>query len=324
MDIEAFIDILDTHGIEYKTVGSSVCLKYCPACESDSYKVYLREVDDNLLGKCFKVSCAQGYSSFSYLLKMDLSYQEVLSLHGQDALTSFQMLNPVFFQEMMEGKIIKKEEKTNKIDNIDISKFMKISDWPDNPVSLYAKNRGACEEFYDRIYINPTDYAVVFLIKEDDKVLGYQQRFIKSSSNKDKTRNSEGFSKAGNLLLFPHETGDILICEGPFTALSAYHFGYYGICTFGASISEHQLKRISEISDFTGKDIGVSFDNDEAGSKGLKIIKNYFKKQNKNIFSIEFDNKYNDLNDVYMDGAKVFKKDTEEIIESWLPEIKIW
>lgn len=324
MNVEELAEILEGRGIEFRLVGSSINLLYCPACESNEYKVYLYDVNSAVLGKCFKASCSEGYSSFKYLLRYGLSLEDVRAIHGEDALTSLKMLDPQYFADLANTAHPSKAVKVKVAPDLDISNFMKISQWEDHPAALYAKSRGAVPTFYDRIWINPGYQSVVFLLIENSILTGYQQRFINARSNKDKTRNSTGFSKTETILQFPHDTGDILICEGPFTALSAWHYGYYGICTFGASISEYQLKRIAELAKIHNRNIGVAFDRDEAGEKGFKIIKSYFKRQNKEIFRVVTDENHNDLNDAWKAGAKVSKKDDEEISEDALPEVNFW
>ena len=57
----------------------------------------------------------------------------------------------------------------------------------------------------------------------------------------------------------------MVVCEGPFDAISLQIKGVNATCTMGCSVSEHQVEALK---DFTGRII-IGYDNDEAGKRGV-------------------------------------------------------
>jgi len=330
MKQEDFTDALEEIGVAWQEIGQSIVIQSCPACGSQNWKVHLKverpNEEEPFLGKCFAGQCQEGYSSFKYLLAAGMEWVDVMRVHGKDPTSSLRGLTPNV-DELLE--MVTESEPTLKLgDAIEesiLANFFKISDWLDHPASIYAIKRGVPPEFYDRVLIDPETNAVVFVVQTDDGVAGYQRRFIDPVSPRLKTKTSSGFRSHQNLMHFPREGAKILVCEGPFTALAAWHFGYYGVCTFGSGVSGEQVKLISELSDRLLQPVGVAFDLDAAGQKGFAAIRSGMFWKNQEIFKVEVDAPDLpvgfDLNDAWQKGMKI-----REVATKWngpaIPEIQ--
>jgi hypothetical protein len=308
MTLDEFTAFLDHHGIDYKPSGVSLVLKSCPACGSEDWKVRLRvigvEDDEPFLGRCQHGQCEEGYSSFKYLLMMGIPGSEIRALHGNDDKINYESLNPDLFKSAV-TTTSKSSDVSETETSVDLSKFMPISAWPDHPAAKYAIKRGAVPEFYDRILIDPDKNAVVFVCYDDNRAVGYQKRFVTVTDPNLKAMSSLGFQKSQNLMAFPRNNAEIIVCEGPFTALSAYHFGYYGVCTFGANISELQVDKIIDISNRQGMDIGVAGENDVASKNCFDKLRKAMYWFNKGVFCLSA--MEGDLNDAWQRGGTIVK-----------------
>lgn len=326
MDLDDFKEFLEEYGIEYYEAGQSLCLKECPACGSSRFKVLLRvhnvdldEDDGVFFGRCQRGSCEEGYSSIKYLLRMGVPKHEVLTLHGRDPIAALEnFANPglkpkkdeLAFTGLESNNSTPKEE-PEKV--ISISEFHKISAWPNYPASLYAIKRGVTEHFYDEILVDVDVNAVVFICRNaNGDPIGYQKRFVKPTNPDMKTQTSAGWSKTKHILNYPND-GDILICEGPFTAVSAWSYGFHAVCTFGSHVSNQQIEQIIEIAEKTGKEIGVAAENDKAGLKAYKAVRSHMYWKDRKIFRV-YPETGKDLNDSWQAG-KTYKVETND---DWL------
>jgi len=308
MNLEEFKGILDRYGIGYRESGVSLVLETCPACGSRTFRVRLRvhglKPGEGFFGRCQKGSCEEGYSSFKYLLKIGVPHEEVAAIHGQDPSASLKQLDPVredFVEAFLPETVKDVVEK-----DLDISKFFKIPDWLDHPVAKYAIKRGVQPEHYNTVRIDHENYSVVFICWSGETVLGFQKRFISATNQKDKTRSSLGFQRSEHILEFSRDGADIAVCEGPFTALSAWHFDYHGVCTFGSNISDKQVELILQLANKKGTDVGVAFEDDAAGRKCFDKLRKTLYWENKKVYKIVSDTK-GDLNDVWQKGGKVWR-----------------
>ena len=256
MILEDFIRFLDDKGINYRQKDDKLILAECPECGSFKYKVALFtdriEEEGKLIGKCIK--CDAPYTSFSYLLKLGFDIQEVKTLHKYAAVP---MVNDDGYAtlDLELNREIVKELYVPQV--ISLASFFKMSEWLDHPASQYSIKRGIPTELYDQIMIDPVLGAVVFVCYEDGKPVGFQRRLLHPFDPAQKTLSSEGWQKTQHILRFPNK-GNLLVCEGPFTAVSGYRFGYDSICTFGAGVSNRQLELILDLAVDTGKSIGVA------------------------------------------------------------------
>jgi DNA primase len=145
--------------------------------------------------------------------------------------------------------------------------------------------------------------AVVFIVKNSKgEVIGAQRRFVNSDFGS-KTKTSHGFEKSKHIMVY-NRNANIAICEGPFTALSAWHYGYCAVCTFGSGITAEQLDLINSLSDELESNVFVAEDNDAAGKKYSDSICSYFYWKNKPIGILK-SNTGNDLNDCWKEKGKL-------------------
>ncbi|EFX62178.1 hypothetical protein DAPPUDRAFT_337321 [Daphnia pulex] len=265
-ELEDFQYTLDELGITWRVSGKSLAIRDCPACGNQNYKVLFNlhaheEGDEQFFGRCLKGSCQERYSSIKYLVMSGMSRQEALSAHNVDPT---KMMNQAFTAD-------EKPQVNNIIPEIksiiDTSQFCNIEDAPDHFVSKYAKRRGYIDKYQDKIKIDLNDNSVVFLVFDDDLCIEYQKRFVSPTANP-KTKMSPGF-KRERLLTF-HGGPGLVICEGPFTALSAAHYGFTGICTFGSDISKAYLDAIIQLAQKRSEPLYYALESDDAASnKGL-------------------------------------------------------
>lgn len=311
MNLEEFEILLEENGFEYYTSGKSIALKECPTCGGNNFKVLLRveDVDESqpFFGRCQKGSCRQGYSSISWLVKMGMPFQEAQIAHGLNPAENFKknVIEEHEFSNISKPEF-RTQEKKEQVIYHDTSRLLSVEDWVNHPVSQYAMKRGYVGTFGDIIKVDKSEGAVVFLVLDKDgNCVGYQKRFLYPSNPDIKTKSSKGFKSNEHLLWFENqEDDDIVICEGPFTALSAWHYGYTGVCTFSAHLGKKQLEDIMVVAMARGVNIGVAFDRDKAGLTGLNKIKNFMHWNDIKTFEIQ-PKSGNDLNDSWQNESGI-------------------
>lgn len=268
MEISDFVEKLEQYGVQSRTSGSSLVVKTCPSCGREKYKVLFRianvDPDQPIFGRCQSASCGQNYSSFSYLLKLGVPHAEVVSVHGQDPIKAMKDMEMPEESHEIIAKPVEVEG-----DN-DISGFLNIMSMPDHPAAVYAKSRGFNESLFDYIKMDIDRNAVVFVCMNKNRVIsGYQRRFVVAPDPRFKTETSKGFKK-DSLFQLPN-SGDVVICEGPFTALAAWNWGFYAVATLGAAVGKGQMDKILTIAG-SGRRILIAKENDDAGAKFYRKI----------------------------------------------------
>jgi hypothetical protein len=306
MTLDDFIDFLISNSVPHKTTYQSIILSNCPGCGTSKDKIYLfkERLGDHgpFHGKCMK--CDEKINSHKYLTYIGFSREVVNALHGNvidDFKIGMMPMLDIFGKN--EEKLPNISEPAPEVEDVDISNFVKITDYPNHPASLYAKRRGWSDTQADDILIDYYSMAVVFVIRENGKVVGFQRRFINPVDPADKVRSSRGFQKRRFVIEYPNQ-GDICVCEGPFTGLSAWHFGYHAIVTFGANVGELQLDKMSEIANKSGKNVAIAFDLDDAGRKGYLRIRNTMFWRDIASYRVKPE-QGNDLNDSHTSGKGV-------------------
>jgi DNA primase len=101
-------------------------------------------------------------------------------------------------------------------------------------------------------------------------LVGFQKRFI-SSDAKIKVHTDANLPKAHTFIKFGHINNPICVVEGPFDAVAAVWYGYYGVATMGAQISSSQAKQIAMMAMEQNPNnpvIYIGLDPDEAGENG--------------------------------------------------------
>lgn len=115
-------------------------------------------------------------------------------------------------------------------------------------------------------YIGPAAIIPHFF---EGNLVGYQERWVDESRPKKipKYTNSSNFPKAETLFAYDQAIGNnsmpVLVVESALTAIYLYQLGYAAVATFGASISDHQIKLLQSFS----WGVILSFDNDDAGRR---------------------------------------------------------
>lgn len=266
-----FADFLESEGIPFRISGKSIAVKECPSCGGSKYKLLFNisahEDGEPMFGRCMRGECGMIYSSFNYLQAMEVDLSKIHSLHGnsvEENLRSMQVMDAPDFNTNTVDKF-------NEAPIIDISNLVPITAMPDHFVAKYARGRGYTDLFSDKIMMDMRNNSVVFIIHNgDNKPVGYQERFV-SKNAFPKCKTSYGFTR-DFVLAFPN-SGDLVVCEGPFTALSAWHYGYYALCTFGCNFTNNQFDAIMEIARSKSKKILFAKDMDDAGIKTAKMFK---------------------------------------------------
>jgi hypothetical protein len=249
------------------------------------------------------MKCETRTNSYAFLLNLGFAKETVDAMHGHraDGIATLRMMPAL---DLFGGKNeVAPPETPPVIEPVDISLFVAIPDIMQHPAAQYAINRGWTESQVKDILVDYFSAAVVFVIREKGEVVGYQRRFIKPFDPKFKTMSSKGFLKRRFVVEYPND-GDICICEGPFTALSAWHYGYHAICTFGSNVGELQLDKMSEVAKETGKNVAIAFDLDSAGRKGYLRIRNTMFWRGVSTYRIEPEIG-NDLNDSWKAGKGI-------------------
>lgn len=261
-DLEEFQEALEQSGTEWRISGQSLAAKDCPACGSSKYKVIFRinrDDDDVFLGKCMRGACGEGFSSIKYLIMQGMDRDKVLALHGRDAASNLRNLSEIDEQEPKAKKHVIQDQS-----DVDITGFVDIESLPDHYVAKYAKKRGYTKEHNHLIKMDLSDNSVVFLVRDGLSVTGYQKRFVSPLANP-KTKTSSGFKRDVLLSFYRPDPAPVAVCEGPFTALSAWHFDLMGVCTFGSSISKGQMEAIISYG-HQGREVLYALETDDEAS----------------------------------------------------------
>jgi hypothetical protein len=181
----------------------------------------------------------------------------------------------------------------------------------------YAISRGVPPALYDKVLVDYKGGSIVFPVMEGNRCVGYQKRLLMPGDPKRKAHTPPGFEKGKHILEYPN-SGDIAVVEGPFTAISAYCFGFHAVCTFGAGVSQQQLEKIEELATTSGKSVAVGYDLDDAGLKGLYKIVNYL--SNRGVPTVRIiPTVGNDLNDSFMSGNGYRIEQLGEEIDTSIP-----
>lgn len=316
MDLDSFIDFLDESGIKYRTNCNSIVLQDCPDCGSHNNKVWLYKDRVNdcgpFFGKCLK--CDTKFNSRSYLIALGYPRTLVDNLHG--AFTEGFHLDVKTAIDDLDSVIPESQIEEQPVEELDISMFLPLPDVSTSEASLYAIKRGWTERQKDDILIDYYGNAVVFIVRHEGKVVGYQRRLVHPFDPKMKTLSSQNFQKRRFVLEFPND-GDICVVEGPFTALSAWHYGYHAVCTFGSNVGEQQIDTITKLAQTKKKDVAIGFDLDSAGKKGYRRIRNAMVWSGISTYRIKPE-QGNDLNDSFLaqKGVIIMQGDVDAVLDA--------
>lgn len=268
----AIINILDKYAVDYKINRRSFILKFCPSCGKSKYSVWLLKPDDDeskVYGQCWV--CGAKFSILKYLADCGVdTYKKIKSeLFGRQI--SKPNAGMFDLDTPMPHTPINQPHENLKIIRASVPQtFHKVYDWPHNPASIYARKRGVIGDLQHEVYIDPFSRAVAFPIYCFDTLVGFQKRFI-SPDAKIKVHTDANLPKAHAFIKFGSINMPICVVEGPFDAIAAVWYGYYGIATMGAQISASQARQIAMIAMEQNPDnpkVYIGLDPDEAGENG--------------------------------------------------------
>ncbi len=122
-------------------------------------------------------------------------------------------------------------------------------------------------------YIAP---AIVIPHFWQGKLVGYQERWLEDDRPKwvPKYTNSDDFPKAQTLFNWDRAVEaarrgmPVIVVESVFTAMRLHELGYAAVATFGASVSDVQVRLLGSLGTLI-----LSYDDDGAGKKALKALK---------------------------------------------------
>jgi 5S rRNA maturation endonuclease (ribonuclease M5) len=194
----------------------------------------------------------------------------------------------ILFKELLDGKVFSSPEpqpkkKTNPDREKNLGLVPVTLESYDSENSLVQK---AWTFLYERKLFNLDDdgFQPTYYVATGSRVntLMYRNRLIIPFENNSgifyfqaralgdeapKYLNATGDWPKSSSVLYPFDTEEdhVVVCEGPFDAISLQLQGVNATCTLGCSISDLQVE---ELKSFEGKII-VGYDNDAAGRKGV-------------------------------------------------------
>ena len=122
----------------------------------------------------------------------------------------------------------------------------------------------------------------------------------------------EGVKSSNILYPFDFEADFLCVCEGPADAISLNLNGLNATCTVGSTVSEVQMQTLKE---FEGK-IVLTYDNDEAGERGIEKFETLRKKHLMESFQVcTPPAQYKDWNDAHMEGVDLYEWMVEKSYE---------
>jgi hypothetical protein len=191
--------------------------------------------------------------------------------------------------------------------------FCPVGQFPEHPAAKYAIKRGWTPDQTQNILLDYMGSSVVFVVRDGGRVVGFQKRFLNPRDPSLKTLSSRGFQKRKYVLEYPNK-GDICVCEGPFTALAAWHYGYHGICTFGSNVGEEQIEKIAKLAQEGRRKVAVAFDLDDSGYKGYRRVSLSLLWRDIETYRVRPE-RGNDLNDSWMAGSGIVRlpEDNEDV-----------
>tara|TARA_R110000824_G_scaffold158145_1_gene331854 strand:+ start:904 stop:1890 length:987 start_codon:yes stop_codon:yes gene_type:complete len=133
---------------------------------------------------------------------------------------------------------------------------------------LYERKLFNLETEDSKYYVStkgPYAGRLIIPFEEDGELFYFQARTLGDQTPK-YLNPSAGWPKSSHILYpFNMDEDYVVVCEGPFDAISLQIKGVNATCTMGCSVSEHQVEALK---DFTGRII-IGYDNDEAGKRGV-------------------------------------------------------
>lgn len=293
---EQIIDVCQRNGIEVSLVSHRFRFKHCPTCGTAKWKLWL--YDKTYAGSCFR--CHTPYNLFSLFKAFGASIKDLLAFSPENIVVEGAAFSLVEDEEV-ETKIIPSAI------NLPRNRFFRICEWPTHPASKYALSRGVPKELFDVILIDIQTNAVCFLICDDsDTAIGYQLRYVNPVNPDVKTWTMEDFKVGEHVLMYSRPDGDLIVCEGPFNAVTAFNWGHTGLCTFGSRITTVQIDKLCALAQSRQKPLSCAFDMDDAGWHAYLQVKELCSGRGIEVIKIEPEIG-NDLNDAWKVDMKYRK-----------------
>jgi hypothetical protein len=329
VNLEDIKALIQSQGIRCRESSTALTLNHCPACGTHKFKVAfaLKTLDRGFLGKCFRGKCQEGFSIYKYLLMAGVPRKEIELITGTNPevmLEAMSVSNDIFSSGLVKNHIELDTEDPPSVSEVAkiVDGFIKLSAWPDHPATRYALSRGV-DLVRDSAYtrINPIANSVVFLCNnEKGECIGFQERYLEPPYPDMKTKTLSGFDAHSNIMYFDG-SGDIAICEGPFTAIAALNMGFAAITTFGSGVSMQQMKAMERMAKAKNKHLAIAFDMDDAGRKGSDRMERLFAINETPYYIIEPE-VGNDLSDSWAAGGS-FKIVNNRIENAYIPQIQL-
>lgn len=287
-----FEDALDKFGVEHTKNGKSIVLKDCHNCGNSNYKLWMFRPEKNArdpngsrtIGNCWV--CGKRSDSYSYLLnyaeKDEVKAALGFKVRNTELGVNDSDLSDMFseFIEDLERIEFREPKHTTNQKPWDLPlHYKRVADATDTEAAKYAMSRGVIGKLQEEVFIDPSCEAVVFPIYNADEVLiGVQKRYLvprvlKDSRGKEfkmKCKTEGGAEKSKGVIMFGNPENPPCLVEGPFDAIAASWFGFFGISTMGASPSRTQIEIAISYSAASKHPIHIGYDTDEAGEKGAK------------------------------------------------------
>lgn len=201
---------------------------------------------------------------------------------------------------------ISKQKEPEKI--LPIYKASILKDWVQN-YSEYLVNRGIEEDAQDKFMLgfdpehSRGDYtgpAIIIPHFFKENLVGYQERWIDNSRPKDipKYTNTKNFPRRETLFGFDFAASDlnknVIVVESALTVVYLHQFGYPAVGTFGAQVTDEQIKLLQSFS----WGVVLAFDNDAAGKNATDVIISRLRKTIPVHVLDQFGSEKADLNDL--------------------------
>jgi 5S rRNA maturation endonuclease (ribonuclease M5) len=274
----AFIDALEQFGVGYRTTHRSIVIETCPACQR-KWKVWMFRPDERkgggrTGGQCWR--CGERFSSFSLLKSLGFDEDEVrealrIGKFSPDLQPETWRL-PDFEPEWKEMKSLEKNLKEAVVP----ANYFRLCDWPDHPAAEYARKRGLVAPMTEYIFLDPLTNAVAFPVTCEGMLVGFQRRFVKPLNDKLKALTDSSVPKKYSFICAGEKEGNpIAVVEGPFDAVAAAWFGWYGVCTMGSTVAKSQAQELAQMALQTEQPVYLAFDQDVAGEQGARVLAKY-------------------------------------------------
>ena len=317
--MEKLKEVFDLCGVDFKTNRRSFILRDCPECGRSKYSVWMFRPDDTSTartGGCCWI-CGHRYSTYSYLIAAGNEPQMVsafLQMNADSADTNAENWQLPDFKPT-EADL---QPTGHEYQDITIPEhYIKVWQYDSHPAAKYARRRGIVGALANQAYVDPRSNAVAFPITADNKIIGFQRRFVEPGTGM-KVHTDGGLNRERAFIRMGAESLPILVVEGPFDAVAAAWFGFHGVSTMGASITKTQAQTLAMMAiqqDATYPHIGICLDNDEAGEAGSRFLARAL-----DAYGVGF-TKYaplpgfKDLNEVLMEGTGVALDEQAEYLE---------